>query len=237
MSRSRSRAERRKKQRIHLTRSVLARFGATGAIILDITEAGARIEHFTRLDLGRKARLRFDWNHQAIAVDAVVMSCKVHRFALGDEVVYQSGLQFSDYVEDAAGNLRHMVTTLVARSLAEQVANARGVGPVLAMNMPVFRSGVVAGGGEMDSPRDAGRRLIPESAIVSQRGYIRCRLISNHRWDKKWTLAPDQPDEGFTVRATEPIEHVDQLCETYVKAGADHRRLIQTLARVSVEQE
>lgn len=237
MSSLRSHAERRKKQRIQLTRSVLARFGATGALILDITDAGARIEHFTRLDLGRKARLRFDWNQSPIAVDAVVMSCRVHRFAPGDEVVYQSGLQFSDYVEDAAGNLRHMITTLVARSLAEQVANARGVGPVLAMDMPVFRGGVVAAAGETEADSDAGRRFIPDSAIVSERGYIRCRLVSNHRWDKKWTLAPDQPDEGFTVRATEPQDHVEQLCETYIKAGADHRRLIQIMARVSVEQE
>src|SRR5512144_2681475 len=77
----RVRTERRKKQRIQLTRSVLARFGATGVLILDITDEGARIEHFSRMDLGRRARLRFGWQQTEIEVEATVMSCKVHRFA------------------------------------------------------------------------------------------------------------------------------------------------------------
>ncbi len=231
------RAERRKKQRIQLTRSILARFGATGALILDITDSGARIEHFSRLDLGRKSRLRFEWQKQDVEVEAIVVSCKVHRFAPGEEVVYQSGLFFTAYTGESATFLRAMVSTLVARSLAEQVANARGVGPLIAMDMPVFRSGVVAGAGDVEPGGEAARRFIPDTAIASQRGYIRCRLISNNRWDKKWTLTGEQPEEGFTVLASEPDENVDQLCATYLHAGEEHRRLIRLLARASVEQE
>lgn len=232
----RVRTERRKKQRIQLTRSVLARFGATGVLILDITDEGARIEHFSRMDLGRRARLRFGWQQTEIEVEATVVSCKVHRFAPGEEVVYQSGVAFTGYAGDAASILRDMVATLVARSLAEQVANARGVGPVIAMDMPVFRDGVVAAGSIEAATRPASR-FLPDSALVSQRGYIRCRLVSNNYWDRKWTLASDQPEEGFTIRATEPEENVDQLCDTYLRAGAEHRRLIRMLARVAVEEE
>ena len=36
--------ERRKKKRIRLTRGLIARFGTMGAIILDISDAGARIK-------------------------------------------------------------------------------------------------------------------------------------------------------------------------------------------------
>src|SRR6266511_300947 len=143
---SRKGQERRKKQRIQLTRGIVARYGATPAVILDITDGGARIEHFVRLDVGRKARFQFDWDGKPIAVEAEVRSCRVHRFAHGEAgtTVFQSGLYFNQFYEDSQNLLREFVATHVARSLAEQVANARGIGPVIERNMPVFRSGVVA---------------------------------------------------------------------------------------------
>ncbi|HUP48206.1 MAG TPA: hypothetical protein VNA04_05380 [Thermoanaerobaculia bacterium] len=229
-------AERRKKQRVKLTRGIIARFGTTGAIVLDITDAGARIEHFVRLELGRKARFRFEWQQKEIDLEATVRSCRVHRFAHGDEgtTVYQSGLLFADVTDDAAATLREMVATIVSRSLAEQVANARGIGPVTERNMPVFRSGAVVGGG-LDRGQGKAQRYLPTSEVAVDRGYTRCTLVANRRWEQKWTRSPDQPPEGFTVLATEPQEHVDQLCETYLQATEDGRRLIRRLAEASVE--
>ena len=230
--------ERRKKQRIVLTRGLIAKFGTTGAVILDITDSGARIEHFTRLELGRKARFRFEWQDTPIEVEAIVMSCRVHRFAHGDDgtTVYQSGLSFSEYVGEAGVLLREMVATIVSRSLAEQVANARGIGPVTERNMPVFRSGVVAAAG-IDPSQEKARRYIPVSEVAVDRGYTRCTLIANRRWEKKWTRSAEQPPDGFTVLATEPPEHVDQLCDTYLRGSDEERRLIRLLAQASVERQ
>ena len=235
MARAQERPERRRKKRIQLTRAIIGRFGATGSIIIDITDAGARIEHFARLDIGKRARLRFDWNGQSIEVDAQVMSCRVHRFAHGDDgaTVYQSGLSFVEYVGDAQTALKDMVATYVARSLAEQVANARGIGPVMERNMPVFRSGVVAD--TSIAKDDKGRRLIPEAEIVIDRGYIRCTFVNGNRWERKWTRDSTQPEDGFTVVATEPEAHIEQLCETYQQAPVDDRKLIQLMARLSIE--
>lgn len=229
--------ERRKKQRILLSRGLIARFGTTGAVILDITDAGARIEHFVRLELGRKARFRFEWLGNEVSVEAVVMSCRVHRFAHGDEgtTVYQSGLSFAEYTGDAAAVLREMVATIVSRSLAEQVANARGIGPITEKNMPVFRSGVVAAAG-IDPSQKKSQRYIPAAEVAVDRGYTRCTLIANRRWEKKWSRSPEQPEDGFTVLATEPPDHVEQLCETYLKGTAEERLLIRRFAEVSVEQ-
>src|SRR5947209_7565517 len=153
--------ERRKKKRIQLTRGIVARYGATPAVILDVTDAGARIEHFVRLDVGKKARFQFQADDKSIAVEAEVRSCRVHRFAHGEAgtTVYQSGLLFTQFFEDSQTLLRDFVITHVARSLAEQVANARGIGPVIERNMPLFRSGVVATEGIEE--RDKSRRLIP----------------------------------------------------------------------------
>ncbi len=207
-----------------------------GTLILDITDAGARIEHFTRLDIGKKALLRFDWLGKDLEVEATVMSCKVHRFAHGDQgaTVYQSGLSFSAYEGNALATLRELVATVVSRSLAEQVANARGIGPVTERNMPVFRSGVVATT-SIDQASGRGKRMLPESDLVADRGYIRCSLNGRY-WEKKWSRTPEQPDEGFTVLATEPGENIDQLCETYEKSSAEQRQLIRVLARISVEK-
>ena len=56
------------------------------------------------------------------------------------------------------------------------------------------------------------------------------------KWTKKWSRSAEQPEEGFTVPATEPADHVEQLCEMYEKADDEGRQLIQLLARLSVEK-
>jgi hypothetical protein len=205
-----TRPERRTRNRVQLTRAVIARYGATPALILDITDAGARIEHFVRLDVGRRARFRLEWRDKTVEVEATVVRCRVNRFAAGDHAttVYESGLVFNDYVDDAAGALRDFVTAQVTRSLAEQLANARGIRP----------------------PRG-----LPDSEVVAGRGYVRCTLNGN-RWDRKWTHKPDQPADGFTVLASEPADNVEQLCQQYARSSAEDRDFIKTLAKVSVER-
>jgi hypothetical protein len=235
-SKSRSRPERRKKKRTALTRGVLARYGTLDVIMIDVSEGGARIEHFTQLNVGRKTRFRFEWQDDKIETEAEVRSCKVHRFANEEEgtTVFQSGLLFTNFVGDSAEKIREMVSMLVARSLAEQVANARGIGPVMERNMPVFRAGLVTSSG-YESTSDDKESRIPKTQIVVDRGYVRCALTGN-RWTKKWSRTPEQPENGFTVPATEPTDHVEQLCEMYEKADAEGRKLIQLLARISVEK-
>ncbi len=235
---SRKRSERRRKQRVQLTRGLIASYGAMSVIVIDVSDGGARIEHFRRLDVGRQARLNLEWNDKVIQVDAMTVSCKVHRFAPGEDgnTVFQSGLLFTEYVGDSSAALRDMLATMVARSLAEQVANARGIGPIMERNMPVFRSGQVAASG-LDATQRAPRRGIPSTGVAVDRGYLRCTLIANNRWEKKWTRTPDQPDDGFTVSMSEPSEHVDHLCDAYRKAAPEDRKLIQLMARTSVETE
>jgi hypothetical protein len=227
--------ERRKKKRIQLTRGLIGRFGIMGVVILDITDAGARIEHFERLDVRRKASFRFEWQEKPIETTAQVMSCKIHRFAAGEDgaTVYQSGLFFTDYVGDAAARLRELTTTVVARSLAEQVANARGLGPVRERNMPVFRSGVVAAAG-LEPNQENAKKLIPRSDLTVDRGYLRCTLVGGTYFEKKWSRTAEQPAEGFTLSASEPAESVDQLCESYLNGSEEDRKLILLLARLSV---
>jgi hypothetical protein len=231
-------SERRRKTRIQLTRGLIARFGGMGAIILDITDAGARIEHFNPVELRKTSAFRFHWNDRKIETSARVVSSRIHRFAEGADgtTVYQSGLFFTDYKEEAASALRDLISTVVTRSLAEQVANARGLGPVTQPAMPVFREGIVASTGP-PAPASGDEALLPRSAVAIEQGYLRCVLTSDGRWQRKWNRTPDQPVEGFTVSAVETEREVEQLCQAYLEGSVEDRNLIRLMARLSVEKQ
>jgi len=234
----RSGQERRKKKRVRLTRGLLAKLGTIGVVVLDVSESGSRVEHFTRMNTGAKTRLRFSWEDRSVTAECIVVSCRVHRFFPGDagSTVYQSGLLFTEYAEDSLTTLKTMVSAFVARSLAEQVANARGIGPVLQDDMPVFRGGVVATT-EVDMKSAAENKYLMSTTAndaATRSGFIRCRFI-NHRWEKKWTRDYDEPMDGFTVLATEPPDQIEKLCQTFSKADPETRRLIRLCAQMSVE--
>ena len=65
--------ERRQKPRLSLTRSLIARYGAQGVVIVDIHDLGARIEHFAPLTRGKSATLVFDWQSTRIEIAASVV--------------------------------------------------------------------------------------------------------------------------------------------------------------------
>ncbi len=224
------RPDRRRKPRLSLTRSLIARYGAQGVVIVDIHDLGARIEHFSQLTPGKTATLVFDWQSIRIETPAVVVACRVHRFAEGRDggTVYQSGLSFENPSAEALTALRELMATSIARSVGEQVANLRGLGPVSERNMPVFREGMVAGEGT-----EATQKRMPIKRAHG--GYIRCTFLNGRRFEKRWTRSPEAPDDGFTVLATEARDQIDMLCEDYRRTDAETRRLIRLLAQITVE--
>lgn len=228
------RPERRQKPRLRLTRSLIARYGAQGVVLVDIHEQGARIEHFAPLTVGKSATLVFDWQSTRIEVTAAVMGSRVHRFADGGDggTVYQSGLSFVDPSPEAMTALRELMATSISRSVAEQVANLRGLGPVSEKQMPVFSDGIVAGVG-VDASQVTQKRL-PIARAHS--GYIRCTFLNGWRWEKRWTRSPEPPEHGFTVLATEARDQIDLLCDDYRRTDNETRQLIRLLARITVEE-
>lgn len=53
-------------------------------------------------------------------------------------------------------------------------------------------------------------------------------------WKHRRSLLPDQPDDGFTVRASVPAEEIEMLCRTYEKGDDESRRLTRLMAQLSV---
>lgn len=235
---SRPRTERRHGNRIRLNAPLVARVGSYGAIVLDVSEGGARIEHYTRMNTGQIATLRFESDGRVVNTECRVMSCRVARFASGEDglTVYQSGLMFTHPLDDGtAAVMRAIGSGLVTRTLAEQLANAKGVTPVDERSMPIFRGEVMTSNEFSAIASEKNKHLIPIKELVTNRGYLCCRLERGRRWVKKWSADPTQPREGFTVSVHEPAEQVDMLCASYLEADGTGRRLIRLMAAMSIE--
>lgn len=232
---TRNRPNRRRAERVRLANPIIARLGTTGVVLIDISAYGARIEHYTRFDRGAERYLRIQWGPETGSLRCQIVSCRVHRFAPGDDglTVYQSGLLFSEE-EGSRELVKKLISAHLAGTLVEQVANARGFQPPNVAEMPIFRGGVLATEDAKVQSRTDDRHLLPGNDLVHNVGYI-CFSLVKGRWLRKWTLDPEQPKEGFTVSANEPMHQIDLLVDQYISSNVDQRRFIRTLASLSVE--
>jgi hypothetical protein len=78
-----------------------------------------------------------------------------------------------------------------------------------------------------DATLTAASEIAPSAFFVSYR-------LGPAGWKRRRSLLPDQPEDGFTVRASMPQEDVDLLCETYEAGDAESRRLTRLMAQLSV---
>ncbi len=231
------RPNRRQAERIQLVQPLIARIGTVGVLLIDVSDRGARIEHYAPWTTAGEKLLRLEWGENEVASRCRVVSTRVHRFASGDDglTVYQSGLQFQEESGPFVETVKRMISAQRAGSLVEQVANARGfVAPNLDA-MPIFRGGGLASNNIEVVKSQKLNHLVPDKKIVGQAGFLRCALIRNSYWMRKWTLDPSQPLDGFTISASEPAEQVDQLCQNYLGSNSLEREFIRTLAVVSLE--
>jgi hypothetical protein len=95
----------------------------------------------------------------------------------------------------------------VARALDEQKANARGI-PSAAVQ--AFQTG-------------------------KGTDFLRCELVDG-TWRRTTTGRPEQPANGFTISAEEERDQVEMLCQTFETADAAGRKLIQTMAEMSISK-
>jgi hypothetical protein len=226
--------ERRREKRLQLAEPIVARFGTSVVVVVDVSPLGARIEHYSRLERGTERSLRIDWGADQVGLKGKIVRSRVERFIPGDEglTVYRSGVSFDAAQAEEVDQMRQIISNAVAATLVEQVANARGFWTDAKPEMPIFRSGILT----TNDPHleDKLRKYLPNSDVVKQRGFIRMTL-KNGRWFRTWTLDPTQPEEGFTISAVEPPHEIKLLSEAYASSGAEGRELIRKLAMTSIE--
>ena len=233
-----SRTNRRRSERIRLSKPFVCRFGTHGVVLIDISNYGARLEHYSRFDRGTERVLRFRWNRDEIAMPASIVSCRVERFVPGDSglTVYRSGVRFTLEEGVEFEKVKRMTSAHVATTLVEQVANARGFKPITKEGeMPIFRNGTLTSN-EFEVGGAEEGHLLPERELARRVGFIRYSLTRGG-WARIWTLDPQQPEEGFTVSANETWEQVESLCDLYRQSDPEGRRFIRILAEASVESE
>jgi len=229
---------RRNIERIRLSEPIIGRLGSTSVVLVDISTRGARVEHSISLATNARLRLSFSWDGDDIALDCIVVRCKLDRFSRepGGLTVYHSGLSFETAVGESARHLRRLVLTHIERALYEQKANARGIMPDSIEHMPIFRGGVLTRSQQEVNESLGTSIALPATRIIRQSGFLIYRLDGNF-WTKKQTDDPEQPDDGFTLSALEDSSQVSLLCETYRRADEEGRSMIRLLAQISLEGE
>jgi hypothetical protein len=110
--------DKRRIQRIDLDQPVDANFLNTSVTLLDLSTAGARIEHTAPMKAGRQSRLEFEFGAARIAVLCEVVRSRLQRSSVkGGAIVYQTGLRFVDPAEPARATVRQIVAAIVTSRL------------------------------------------------------------------------------------------------------------------------
>lgn len=78
--------------------------------------------------------------------------------------------------------------------------------------------------------------LGPEARGIRIEPYLYCELV-NGKWQRKPASRPDQPAEGFTLSANEQAAQVERLCAAYANGDGETRKLIRTLAALSIKSQ
>jgi hypothetical protein len=229
-------AERRNEKRIQLSEPIVARFGSSVVVIIDLSASGARIEHYSRIDRDTERPLRLQWGQESVGIRSRLIRSRVDRVLPGDAgiTVYRSGVMFDASQEAEIAHVRELIANAIAATLVEQVANARGFWTEAKEDMPIFRQGILT---TSDPELDAKlRNFLPDPSLVQQRGFIRMKLLGN-AWSRRWTLDPSQPEDGFTISAEEPETEIRLLCEVFRTSPEEGRQLIRKLAAASIERK
>jgi hypothetical protein len=153
--------------------------------------------------------LRIEWEAGPILATCVVTRQETFRRPASalEKPTYHSGLRIEKMDDLYAQSLRKMIAYYVERALDEQKANARGIPATAAAS---FQTG-------------------------KGTNFLRCDFIGG-RWIKTKTTKPEQPPDGFTLSADEDAEAVERLCSAYEKADAAGRKLMRTMAAMSISK-
>ena len=205
-----AREERRRHQRITLPAPLRGVVGPVRIFVMDVSLGGLCLAHQEPLPkVGSSCSVRFEGNAGAIVLPCVVMRTVVHREAkhAGDRAVRHSGLQIVAEDRWAVQPLRDLIAYYVERALDEQKANARGIPATAALSFQTGKAG----------------------------DFIRFELVAG-QWRRTPTREDRQPINGFTVSAAETDEQVSLLCEAYENGTNDTRKLIRTMAELSISK-
>jgi hypothetical protein len=204
------REERRRHQRITLPQPLRGTIGPVRIFVVDVSLGGVRIAHQEPLPkVGGSCTIRFEGNAGTIVLPCMVVRTVVFREgkSAGDRAVHHTGLQIVAEERWAVQPLRDLIAYYVERALDEQKANARGIPATAALSFQTGKAGE----------------------------YVRFEF-SGGSWRRTPTKEARQPLNGFTVSAAESDEHMAMLCEAYEAGNIDSRKMLRTMAELSISK-
>ena len=202
--------ERRKVSRVKLPQPLAGKAGDSRVFLIDASVEGIRVAHQGTLPpVWHTCQVAFHWHGHTIDLECQVIHNSIFRLAKADreKSVYHAGLRIMNASEESRTTLKQLISEVVARALDEQKANARGVPATAAQS---FQTG-------------------------KGNDFIRCELVDGE-WRKTATSRPDQPQNGFTISAEEGRDQIEMLCQSFQSADAAGRKLIRTLAEMSISK-
>jgi hypothetical protein len=110
--------EQRAAQRIDLPEPVSGKIGDIEVKIVDVSLVGSRIEHVERVAMGATMPLRFNWRGEAMLIRAKVTRTEMR--SIGGKMVYSTGVQFANSVDESPDAVRKIMASLVKTSVADK---------------------------------------------------------------------------------------------------------------------
>ena len=200
--------DRRVASRTRIAGVIAAHMSRRDAVLIDLSDRGAKVRHEFSVLRGSSVRLAFEWNGGRFATNAEVLASRV--IALGDgnggATIFESRLRFMEVDRDCELVLQRVIAEFADRDLRHWVNNMQG-------------------------DNDAQKS---EDMPKLRMSYVRLRFIRDRWWEKKWTHDSSQPEDGFVVPATFDAKDIEGLCETYGAGDEEGRQLIRTMAAEAV---
>ena len=167
--------ERRKYQRLHLTKPVDGWFGEYPVRLLDVSALGARIETDEEIPIGARGLLRFFWRDRQLEIMAETIRTETDL----------AGLRFLDDSE----SLRELLATSATDLLRAQEANLRG-----------DRARNILRDDETLTAASAGAAMLGYLQFSLENGvWIRRRVFIPEQPSEGFTVAASEPAEQIEM--------------------------------------
>jgi len=118
-----SEQEKRRLQRLDLVPPSDAKLAGLAVVMLDLSTAGAKVEHPFPMKAGQRGRLDFSWNGTELSLECEVVRTRLQKSTIkAGVIVYHSGLRFTDPAEASRAQVRHIVASMSSSRSASSSA-------------------------------------------------------------------------------------------------------------------
>jgi hypothetical protein len=111
--------EKRRLQRLDLIPPGDAKLSGLAVVMLDLSTAGARVEHPFPMKAGQHGRLDFIWDGATLSLQCEIVRTRLQKSTIkAGLIVYHSGLRFTDPSEASRAQVRQIVASMSSAARA-----------------------------------------------------------------------------------------------------------------------